>query len=45
MRRRDWNGCGCKQPTKIREGLATVVAEWDSIEGVGPEEADKLTLL
>ena len=39
------NGCGCKQPTKIRkEGLATVVAEWDSIEGVGPEEADKLTL-
>jgi DNA-directed RNA polymerase II subunit RPB1 len=39
------NGCGCKQPSKIRkEGLATLVAEWDSIEGIGPEEADKLTL-
>jgi len=39
------NGCGCKQPSKIRkEGLATLIAEWDSIEGVNSDETDKLVL-
>jgi hypothetical protein len=24
------DGCGCKQPNKIKkEGLATIIAEWD----------------
>ena len=24
------NGCGCKQPLRIKkEGLATIIAEWD----------------
>ena len=28
------NGCGCKQPAKIKkEGLATLTAEWEPIEG------------
>jgi DNA-directed RNA polymerase II subunit RPB1 len=28
------DGCGCKQPTKIKkENLATIVAEWDKEEG------------
>ena len=35
------NGCGCKQPSKLRkEGLATLFAEWDSIEGVPIDGAD-----
>ena len=39
------DGCGCKQPSKIRkEGLATLTADWDSIEGLGPEDIDKLTM-
>ena len=30
------DGCGCKQPTKIKkEGLATIIGEWDKIEGLG----------
>jgi DNA-directed RNA polymerase II subunit RPB1 len=37
------DGCGCKQPTKIRkEGLATLFAEWDNIEGLAPELNKKL---
>ena len=37
------DGCGCKQPHKIRkEGLATLFAEWDNIEGLAPEENNKL---
>jgi len=29
------DGCGCKQPSKIKkEGMATLIAEWDSIDGV-----------
>ncbi len=40
------DGCGCKQPAKIKkEGLATLVAEWDNIEGLdGKENAEKLTM-
>ena len=39
------DGCGCKQPRKIKkEGLATLIGEWDNIEGLGPEDADKLTV-
>ena len=33
------DGCGCKQPTKIKkEGLATIIGEWDKIEGLGESE-------
>ena len=29
------DGCGCKQPSKIKkEGLATLMAEWDNVEAV-----------
>ena len=29
------DGCGCKQPDKYKkEGLATINAEWDNIEGI-----------
>jgi len=39
------DGCGCKQPAKVRkENLATVIAEWDSIDGVPADEVDKLTM-
>ena len=39
------DGCGCKQPNKIKkEGLATLYAEWDNIDGLGPEDNDKLNL-
>lgn len=39
------NGCGCKQPQKIKkEGLATIIAEWDAIENMSDEEKSKLTL-
>ena len=39
------NGCGCKQPAKIkREGLATIIAEWDSIDGIEADEPEKKTL-
>ena len=39
------NGCGCKQPYKIKkEGLATIIAEWDSIENMSDEDKSKLTL-
>ena len=34
------DGCGCKQPSKIRKEdktLATLYAEWDSIEGLADE--------
>ena len=32
------DGCGCKQANKIKkEGLATLFAEWDNIEGVSNE--------
>jgi len=39
------DGCGCRQPGKIKkEGLATLMAEWDNIEGLGPEDSEKLTM-
>ena len=40
------DGCGCKQPAKIKkEGLATLVAEWDNIEGLdSSENKEKLTM-
>ena len=39
------DGCNCKQPNKIKkEGLATIFAEWDNIEGLGPEDTDKLNM-
>jgi len=39
------DGCGCKQPNKLKkEGLATIIAEWDDMEGVATEGNDKLTL-
>ena len=39
------NGCGCKQPHKIKkEGLATIMAEWDSIENMSDEDKSKLSL-
>ena len=40
------DGCGYKQPSKVKkEGLATLTAEWDSIEGLeGPEASERLTL-
>ena len=32
------DGCGCLQPAKLKkEGLATLVAEWDDIDGVDKE--------
>ena len=39
------DGCGCKQPTKIKkEGLANLIAEWESIEGMSNEEKEKLNV-
>jgi DNA-directed RNA polymerase II subunit RPB1 len=39
------DGCGCKQPSKIKkEGLATLIGEWDNIEGLGPDESDKMSI-
>lgn len=36
------DGCGYKQPNKIKkEGLATLIAEWDELEG---SDNDKLTI-
>ena len=39
------SGCGCRQPGKIKkEGLATLFAEWDNIDNLGPEDSDKLNM-
>ena len=39
------DGCGCLQPKKIKkEGLATLFAEWDNINGLNEEDADKLNM-
>jgi DNA-directed RNA polymerase II subunit RPB1 len=33
------DGCGARQPDRyVREGIATIVAEWDAIEGAGIPE-------
>ena len=38
-------GCGCKQPKKIyKEGLATIIAEWENIEGVQEDDKENLTM-
>ena len=42
-------GCGCKQPKKIyKEGLATIIAEWQNIEGTdegkNEESKEKITM-
>ncbi len=38
------DGCGCKQPIKIKkEGLATLIAEWDNIDGI-EDDSEKLTM-
>ncbi len=40
------NGCGCKQPNKIKkEGLATLIAEWDEIDGIDKEENPEKLIL
>ena len=39
------DGCGCKQPSKIKkENLATLVAEWDNVGTGEGEETQKITL-
>jgi DNA-directed RNA polymerase II subunit RPB1 len=39
------DGCGCKQPTKIKkEGLGTIIAEWQNIEGLCNDDSDKLSV-
>ena len=39
------DGCGCLQPKKIKkEGLATLFAEWDNINGLGDDDKDKLNM-
>jgi len=42
------DGCGCKQPAKIKkEGLSTLIAEWDNIEGLSDDgdKKEKLTMV
>ena len=39
------DGCGCLQPKKIKkEGLATLFAEWDNVDGLTEEDKDKLNM-
>jgi DNA-directed RNA polymerase II subunit RPB1 len=39
------DGCGCKQPRKImKDGLATLIAEWNNIEGLVTGDKEKLTM-
>lgn len=42
------DGCGCKQPKKImKEGLATIIAEWANVDNIADDEGnvkDKLTM-
>lgn len=39
------DGCGCKQANKIKkENLATIIAEWDKIEGLDNEDSEKLVI-
>ena len=38
------DGCGCKQPNKIKkENLATLIAEWDGVD-VGEDETSKVSI-
>ena len=39
------DGCGCLQPKKIKkEGLATLFAEWDNVNGLNEADQDKLNM-
>lgn len=39
------DGCGTKQPRKImKEGLATLIAEWDNIDGINVDDGNKSKL-
>ena len=39
------DGCGCLQPKKIKkEGLATLFAEWDNVNGLNDDDKDKLNM-
>lgn len=39
------DGCGCKQASKIRkENLATIIAEWEKVEGLSSEDSDKMSI-
>jgi DNA-directed RNA polymerase II subunit RPB1 len=39
------DGCGCKQPKRIKkEGFATLIAEWSSIDGVDDDDKETMTL-
>jgi len=39
------NGCGCKQPNKIKkEGFATIIAEWSNLENKETDESSKTSL-
>lgn len=39
------DGCGCKQPSKLKkDGLATITAEWDDIEGIDGDGSEKLIM-
>ena len=38
------DGCGCKQPNKIKkENLATLIAEWDNVDGAS-EDSNKMSI-
>jgi DNA-directed RNA polymerase II subunit RPB1 len=40
------DGCGCKQPNKIKkDGIATIIAEWDNIEGLTDDSSDTLKMV
>jgi len=39
------DGCGCRQPAKIKkEGLSTIFAEWETMEGMAVQNSDNLTM-
>merc|ERR1711871_4380 len=39
------DGCGYKQPAKFKkEGLANIFAEWEAVDGMTPEELEKLVV-
>lgn len=39
------DGCGCKQPKKIKkEGFCTLIAEWNNIKGLDSEDKEEMTL-
>ena len=39
------DGCGCKQPKKIKkEGFCTLIAEWNNIKGLDSENKEDMTL-